>query len=239
MMPRQYALPFAQAPERDGEFLLAPCNDEAWTWLARTETWPQHRVALWGPEGSGKSHLLHLWSRRLAAPLVAGLELEFDGPLPAALAIDDADLAPERALLHTLNAMAEAARPVLLAARAAPARWQTTLPDLASRLRAMAAAEILPADDVLLRQMFARLLHARQLRVPEDIQSRLLLRLPRSQAAMHRAAALLDRVTLHHSGGITAKLIDAIAADVTHALDHEDFASTSPRTGDLIYTAMT
>ncbi len=54
--------------------------------------------------------------------------------------------------------------PVLLAARAPPARWQFGLADLASRLRAITAVEIGPPEDTLLRILLARLLAERQLR---------------------------------------------------------------------------
>ena len=43
------------------------------------------------------------------------------------VAIDGADLAPERPLLHLLNAAGEFRLPVLLAARRPPARWPTAL----------------------------------------------------------------------------------------------------------------
>ena len=102
----------------------------------------------------------HCWP----APALHGLP-----ELPAAgVALDDADaVADERALLHLLNAAGEAGLPVLLAARAPPARWAARLPDLASRLRAMTAVEIGAPEDALLRALLARLLADRQLRLPE------------------------------------------------------------------------
>jgi chromosomal replication initiation ATPase DnaA len=233
MMPRQYALPFIR-PRDDGEasFIHAPSNAQAWTWLERMADWPQHRLALFGPEGCGKSHLLRIWAARHGATVLEGRELRF-AAAPAALAVDDADLAPERDLLHLLNAMAELGRPVLLAARAAPARWPVQLPDLASRLRAMAAVEIGTADDALLRVLLARLLAARQLRVNEELQDWLHLRLPRSQAAMHKAAAALERLSL--GAGATWPVVRAVVALCeAPAENDEDFAPASPETARLV-----
>ncbi|MDA8249733.1 MAG: chromosomal replication initiator DnaA, partial [Rhodospirillales bacterium] len=161
---RQLALPFSHAPLYAVDFLQMPSNAAALAWLARPADWPQRRLALWGEGGCGKTHLLHLWAGREAAALLAGPALPRREAAPAQpLAIDDADAAPERALLHLLNAAAESGLAVLLAGRTPPARWPVALPDLASRLRATAAVEIRPAEDELLRALLARLLAERQI----------------------------------------------------------------------------
>ena len=154
------------------DFHAAPSNADACAWLRRTAEWPNHRLALWGEAGRGKTHLLHIWAERAGAVLRTGAGLSGLPDIPqAGVAIDDADaVAEERALLHLLNAAAEAGVPVLLAARAPPSRWPVRLPDLASRLRAMTAVEIGPPEDDLLRALLARLLADRQLRLAEPVR---------------------------------------------------------------------
>jgi len=211
-VPRQLALPFPFAPHyRAEEFMEAASNAEALRWLCHTAAWPGARLALWGPAGCGKTHLLHIWAARHRAELLAG-PLLAAAPPAAAVAVDDADTAPERPLLHLLNAAAEAGLPVLLAGRAAPARWHVALPDLASRLRAATAVQIGPAEDDLLRSLLARLLADRQLAVPEPLQDWLRLRLPRSQGAIREAVARLDRAALAGGGRITRALAQAVVA---------------------------
>ena len=135
-----------------------------------------------------------------------------DGPPLQPVAVDDADEAPERRLLHLLNAAGEAGLPVLLAGRAAPARWNTALPDLASRLRATLAVRIGPAEDGLLRALLARLLAERQLAVTDPLQAWLLLHLPRAQGAIREAVARLDAATLAAGGRVTRALARDVAA---------------------------
>ena len=113
-------------------------------------------------------------------------------------------------LLHLLNGAAEAGCQVLLAARAAPSRWPTRLPDLASRLRAVTAVDIAPPGDAMLRTLFASLLAGRQLAVPDQVQHWLLLRLPREPGALREVAARLDRTALAAGRRVT----HAIAAQV-------------------------
>jgi chromosomal replication initiation ATPase DnaA len=200
----------------EGDFRHAASNADAWAWLRRTPDWPNHRLALWGEAGCGKTHLLHIWARRTGAQVHAGATLSGlpDIP-PSGLALDEADaVADERALLHLLNASGEAGLPVLLAARAPPARWAVRLPDLASRLRAMTAVGIGPPEDSLLRALLARLLADRQLRLPQPVQDWLVHRLPRSAAALCDAVARLDAAALDQHRNITMPFAARILADV-------------------------
>jgi chromosomal replication initiation ATPase DnaA len=223
-MQAQLQLPLLPLPcaarHAMAEFIRAAANDAALTWLDRVADWPQGRLALWGDADCGKTHLLHRWTsttgaRHLTGPTLPRLQELPDLSALAGLAIDDADaMTDEATLLHLLNAAAEARLPVLLAARAPPARWPVRLPDLASRLRAMTAVEILPPDDDLLRIMLKHLFRDRQHRVSCETQDWLLARLPRTQTALWQAVDRLDRAALGTSGGITRLLARAELADL-------------------------
>ena len=56
-MPRQLALPLDLPQSFAGEVLPDASNAEAMAWLRRVDTWPFHRLALFGPAGVGKSTL--------------------------------------------------------------------------------------------------------------------------------------------------------------------------------------
>ena len=213
--PDQLPLPFVHRPRfAEIDFLGAPSNAAALSWLARTGDWPDGRLALWGAAGCGKTHLLHLWAGRDGARLVAGPALNELSPATP-LAVDDADAAADEAvLLHTLNAAAEARCPVLLAARLPPARWTTRLPDLASRLRAVIAVEIGVAEDSLLRMLLARLVAERQVPITSAVQDWLVLRLPRSPAVLREAVARLDQASLAVSRPVTRALARRVLDDL-------------------------
>ncbi|EHL97855.1 hypothetical protein HMPREF9946_03901, partial [Acetobacteraceae bacterium AT-5844] len=128
---RQLALPLDLPHSFAGEVLPDRSNAEALAWLDRLDAWPNGRLAIFGPAGVGKSHLLrqvadaHGW-RVLEGPALRGV------PTPAPTVLDDADgVAEEAALFHLINACAAARLPLLLAGRAPPARWPVALPDLA------------------------------------------------------------------------------------------------------------
>ena len=206
----------------------APANESALAYLAG-EQWPQHRLALHGPAGSGKTHLLHLWLRRqigsgrdvalLEASAVRTLPPDATLPAAGALAIDDADMicagggGAEEPLLHLLNRAAEARIPVLLASRTPPARWDVALPDLASRLRATLAVAIGDPDDALLDALFGRLLADRQLAAGEGVARFLRARLPRDAASLRAAVAALDRMALERGRPVSLAMAQALLAE--------------------------
>ena len=205
-MTDQLRLPFARRDRfTDAGFLRAPSNQAALAWLARPEDWPGGRLVLWGPPGCGKTHLLQVWAAQHGAALQA-----LDAPPAQPVAIDDADRVPERALLHLLNAAAEAGHCVLLTAIRPPSRWDIALPDLASRLRAATAVEIRPPEDALLRHLLASQLAERQLRVDDTVLDWLIARLERTPAAIRDAVDRLDAASLATNGRFTQRQAAAV-----------------------------
>jgi chromosomal replication initiation ATPase DnaA len=88
------------------------------------------------------------------------------------------------------------------------------LPDLASRLRAVTSVEIKPPEDSLRCALLLRLLADRQLAVRPDVQDWLLLRLPRSPAALREAVARLDQAALAAGGTVTRTIAAGVLADM-------------------------
>lgn len=214
---RQLPLPFgAQPGYAADDFIPAPSNEAARGWLARPRDWTNGRLILWGEPGCGKTHLLRIWAAAHGATIVDGAQLRgLPSEPPADLAIDDADLAPdETALLHALNAAAEAGKTVLMTARRPPARQALNLPDLASRLRASLAVEILPPEDELLAALLAHLAAARQLHLNFQVQNYLLTHLPRTPAALREAVARLDHAALDRQSKITRAMAAELLTDL-------------------------
>jgi chromosomal replication initiation ATPase DnaA len=122
--------------------------------------------------------------------------------LPASLATGALvveDLSPgafdEPALFHLLNLVREHEAFVLLTA-AGGASLAATLPDLASRLRAIPTLRLGPPDEPLLRAVLVKLFADRQLQVDEGLVSFLLGRIERSIPAAKSAVARLDAEAL-------------------------------------------
>jgi chromosomal replication initiation ATPase DnaA len=215
----QLPLPFQHHPSFDArDFIPADSNRAGLAWLEAG--WPDRRLVLFGPAGCGKSHLLHIWAERASALLLSGPALtDLEGlPLDGALALDDADTVRDETLLfHLLNTARDRDLRLLLSGRAAPSRWPIRLPDLSSRLRAIAAVEIGLPDDDLLSALLMRLLADRQLAVAQSVQDWLLHRLPRFPAALREAVAQLDRESMVSGMAITRQLAARVLKDFPDA----------------------
>jgi chromosomal replication initiation ATPase DnaA len=220
-LTRQLPLPLPHSQAfLETDFLRFPSNEAAWAWLGRSAEWPGGQLALFGEPGCGKTHLLHIWARRHGAVHLFGPALPRFPDLPAAggIVLDDADETGDKlALLHLLNAAAEAGLKLLIAGREPPARWPVRLPDLASRLRAITAIRIDPPEDALLAALLARLLAERQFAVPAAVQAYLVTRLPRTHAALADAARRLDVAGLALGGPITHRVADQVIAEIAAA----------------------
>jgi chromosomal replication initiation ATPase DnaA len=200
------------------EFFVSDSNAAALDWIDRWPDWPAPVVVLHGPPGAGKTHLVHLWSGRAAAALIAGPALddrrpaEFFSGDQQRIAVDDADRAPEIALLHLFNACVEARGSLLLTARQAPGPWRPALADLGSRLRAAPAVGIGTPDDTLLGMVLAKHFADRQVRVAAEIIAYLVSKIERSLAAAADIAGALDHAALSRGGAITIPLAHRMLA---------------------------
>jgi chromosomal replication initiation ATPase DnaA len=228
-MPQQLPLPFQHQPRYHArDFIPAFSNREALAWL--DADWPEQRLVLFGPEGCGKSHVLHIWAARANAALLSGATLTDLDSLPqhGALALDDADsVGDETLLFHLLNTARDRGLRLLLASRSAPSRWPVRLPDLSSRLRAMTAVQIGPPGDELLGALLKRLVADRQLAMTQAAQDWVLHHLPRSPAAIREAVARLDRESLASGVAITRSLAVTVLKEDDLAVTKADEVSMS------------
>jgi chromosomal replication initiation ATPase DnaA len=221
-MSRQLVLdlPLRTALGRD-DFLVTPSNAAAVAMIDRYPDWPHHGVVLVGDGGSGKTHLLEVWRQASGARLVSAAALAGEPPdrllQTGALAIDNApgEALDERALFHLLNLTRETGGHVLIASASDPAQWPVKLPDLASRLRALAVARLDPPDDALLRGVLVKHFADRQIGVEEPVISYLMLRMPRSLDAARAIVAELDALALAEKTPVTRVLAARVLQRMT------------------------
>ncbi len=201
-------LPLRAALGRD-DFLVTPSNAAAVAMIDRYPDWPSYGVVLVGEAGSGKSHLLEVWRQASGAALVTAANLgqrdTSELLRTGALAIDDAPgpRLDERALFHLCNLARQTGAHLLIASTTDPAAWKVTIPDLASRLRALAVARLDAPDDALLRGVLVKLFADRQLAVEESVISYLMLRMPRSLDAARAIVAEADRLALQEKTAVS------------------------------------
>lgn len=218
-MERQLPLDLQYRPALEREvFLVAPGNATAIGWIDRWPAWPTPAMVLQGPRGSGKTHLASVWRARSNAWEVPGAALGSD-EVPRLLnkgvvgVVEAADTAPEEPLLHLFNAVAERGGSLLLTATTAPAYWNTVLPDLRSRLKALPVAILAMPDDALFKAVLAKLFTDRRLQISPEVIEFLTLRLERSFEAAGRVVARLDRAAFAQKRRITVPFARSVLQD--------------------------
>ena len=225
----QLALDFGHRAALDADdFLVAEPNREAVRWIDLWPDWPAPALAIYGPPGCGKTHLVHVWQARSGAPVLAPGAIA--GRAPAEVlgggrcaAVDGVDEAvpDERAFLHLYNVAAERGGHLLLTGRAPPARWPIALADLRSRLNAALAVAVGEPDDALLGAVLAKLFTDRQLRVGDGVVTFLLARMERSFDAARRVVAALDAAALAARRDITVPLARQVLNQLEHISEGE------------------
>jgi DnaA family protein len=202
-------------------------NAEAVAFLKRLPRPRLPSVWLWGPAGSGRSHLLQAACAHyrtvgadaaylpLAALRSAGPGI-LDGWERAALVcIDDVDEAAgreawEHAVFRLFNAVNEAGGILCFAGSAPPSATPVRLADLQSRLTWGVTFQLRPLND---DERFAALrLRARHrgLDLPEETARYLLTRLPRDMAALLAWLDRLDTASLEAQRRLTLPFVRSV-----------------------------
>ncbi len=213
----QLVLPLeTRAAFRREDFIVGAANAEAAAFIDRYPDWPSPAAAVFGPAGSGKSHLAAAWAARAGAPVVEASALDAataGGDWPA-IAIENVDAAePEPDRDANLFAIVERGAPVLLTGRAEPLRWRSTMPDLASRYRAMLSFALWEPDEALLASLARKLFADRQLSVPDSVVTQMLLSLERSPAAVRDFIARADARALSERRPVSLGLVRDMLRD--------------------------
>ncbi len=202
-----WALPVSLGPE---DYFVSESNADAHAMIAGGLRWPDGKLALVGPEGSGKTHLARIWQGLAGAERRVARELSPDLPPPGtAVVVEDLEALPresETALFHLHNHILSTGGRLLMTADRPPARWGVRLPDLASRMQATTVVRLPPPDDALLEALLAKQFADRQLFPAPGVLAFVARRIERSHAAAAVAVASLDRASLSEGRRVSLPL---------------------------------
>ena len=196
------------------DFFVSEANARPYAMVTAPDSWPEGKLALVGPSGSGKSHLARVFQH------ITGAAIWSAEALPATLpdtpvVIEDMERLPqasEETAFHLHNHLRSSRLPLLLTATEPPARWNIRLPDLASRMQAASLAEIGDPDDRLLTAVLMKHFSDRQLAPKPRLVDYLATRIERSFAAAADIVARLDAEALATgtkvNEGLARRLLD-------------------------------
>jgi len=222
-VPAQLVLPLTSQPSLTrNDFLVSPGNAQAVALIDQWPNWPVHVAALYGPAGSGKTHLVSIWQSLSGARVVSASMLDLEPMRKGPLAVEDVDSDPPSeardARLFQLIEGAAPGSPLLLTGKEAPAGWPSLLPDLASRFSAVLSLPLWKADEALLARLAQKLLADRQLSVPDSLVERVIQSVERSPEAGREFIARADAKALSEARPITVSLVRELLAEADEGL---------------------
>jgi DnaA family protein len=184
---------------------------------------------LWGPPGSGRSHLLQAVCAatppELRAAYLPLADLEsVTAPLLDAwrgvdrLCIDDlplalGDLARERALFGLFREAEERGAALVVSADAPPARLDWALPDIASRFAGSAIFEVRELDESLQGEALRRRAALRGVELPDETLRWVQRRWPRDMRALCELLDTLDDAALAAQRRLTVPFIREVLGE--------------------------
>lgn len=202
------------------DFVTGPSNAQAVAALDGWPAWPGHALALFGPEGVGKTHLAREWAARTGAIILDRTAPDIVAAASRPVLIEDVDKGiDDEALFHLINIAARDGRGLLLTASEAPAAWRADLPDLRSRLNALFVAEIEEPDDEVLEGVLKKFFRERSIRPPKEVFPYLLRRMERSIPYAREIVKRLDEAADDEQRPISRTLARQILEDDMENLD--------------------
>ena len=178
------------------DFLVSASNREALDWIDLWPKWNAPLLYIYGPAGSGKTHLAHIWQSR------AGKD---------ATLIEDVDRLignrpQEETLFHLYNRLRQISGSILVTGNAPLQLLKFAVPDLASRLRSCPQVALGLPDEDLLRAVLVKLFSDRQMRIDVGVIEYCLPRMERSFAAARELVAALDEKSLATKRPVTVSM---------------------------------
>ena len=215
-MARQLPLPLEIRPALSRhDFIVAPSNMAAVRFVDSWPNWPERSGALYGPMGSGKSHLVEVWRAASSAIRVQAEEVTPDWiltvPGDAAIAIEDVDgraeIAGEDRDIALLALFERPHGSLLFTGVAPPDRWPAFTGDIRSRFDALLAVAMDSPDEALLAALAGKLFADRQLRVAGPVIQRMLSALERTPSAISAFVAAADQKALAERRSVSERLV--------------------------------
>jgi chromosomal replication initiation ATPase DnaA len=211
----QNLLHFPHKPNYSGEnLIIGEFNRDALKWIESWPAWTPEitQVCIYGPKGSGKTHIAHIFGTKSKMPVLKGTEItqkspfELEGLDP--VIIDEADkIQNDTWLFSFINEIKAQNRKVLYLAQKPTSGWSDGLADTQSRLRAIFNQPIFEADDETLKQYFKKCFRDYGLDVDNKIIDYGFSRIERSFEKVQELVQSLNQISAKTKKPISLKVV--------------------------------
>ena len=197
------------------DFYVSPSNQEAYDFINNWPKWIKRIVNIFGPSGSGKSHLSSILKTKTKCLEILGNELNeniiFEFKTKEVLIIENFnEKIPEELLFSLWNIALQDNKYFLINSIKPISSYKFKLPDLTSRVKSSLNIGIkLPSDD-LISAIIAKNFSDKQIMVEAKHIDYIIKRIDRSYEKISQFILTLDRYSLKKGSPFGLKLIKEV-----------------------------
>ena len=197
------------------DFYVSPSNQEAYDFINSWPRWIKRIINIFGPPGSGKSHLASMLKSKTSCQLIESKDLNdqvfFKFKTKEALIIENLEEKVSETLLFSLWNFALQDNKYLLITSTKPINsYKFKLQDLASRVASSLVIGInLPSDD-LISVILAKNFSDKQIKVEKKQIEYIVKRIDRSYEKISQFILTLDKYSLKKGSPFSLKLIKEV-----------------------------
>ncbi len=206
--------PSHQAYKKE-DFYVSPSNKEAYDFINSWPKWIKRTVNIFGPSGSGKSHLASILKSKTSYLQIEGKNLSdeifFKFKIKEALIIENLDeKVPEKLLFSLWNTILQDNKYLLITSKKPINSFKFKLRDLMSRVTSSLIIGInLPSDD-LISVILAKNFSDKQIKVEKKHIDYIIKRIDRSYEKISQFILTLDKYSLKKGSPFALKTIKEV-----------------------------
>lgn len=197
------------------DFYVSPSNREAYEFISSWPRWIKRIANIFGPTGSGKTHLTSILKNKTSSLKIESDELNdkifFEFKIKEALIIENLNENVSENLLFSLWNVALQDNKYLLITSTKPiSAYKFKLPDLKSRASSSMIMGInLPSDD-LISVILAKNFSDKQIKIEKKHIDYIIKRIDRSYEKISQFISILDKYSLKKGNPFSLKLIKEV-----------------------------
>ena len=197
------------------DFYVSPSNQEAYDFINYWPKWFKRIANIFGPSGSGKSHLVSIFKKKTSTLIVQSNEINdqifLKFKLKEALVIENLNEKISENILFSLwNTALQDNKYILITSVKSINTFKFKLTDLKSRVNTGAFIAInLPSDD-LISVILAKNFSDKQIKVEKKHIDYIIKRIDRSYEKISQFISILDKYSLKKGDPFSLKLIKEV-----------------------------